>query len=81
MVLGESLRRQGLVEVSMEFGETKYLMLSLDKKEPRWPRWPHQRGSTTDLASLLAQGMAQGLPVAQGGPPSALAIPTAGILL
>lgn len=35
MVLKESLRRQGLIEVSMEFGEAKYLMLRLAEKEPR----------------------------------------------
>lgn len=54
MVLKESLRRQGLVEVNMEFGETKYLMLSLDEKEPRWPTWLRQRGSTTDLPWRLS---------------------------
>ena len=71
MVLKESLRRQDLVEVSMEFGETKYLTLSLDEKEPRllktaanvapsaWQRrWPV-------LASLVAQGSRPG---AAGGP-------------
>lgn len=79
MVLKESLRRRGLVEVHMEFGQTKYLMLSLDKKEPRWPAWPRQRGRATVLPWCLSwlKQAAQGPPVTQGGPPSALTVPMA----
>jgi len=35
MVVKEALKGQGLVEIGMEFGETAYLMLSLDEQEPR----------------------------------------------
>lgn len=63
MVPKDSLR-WGLVEVRMESGETKYLLLSLGKKEP------HPRGSTADLPRRLS--WRKELLVAQGGHPSVL---------
>lgn len=65
MVPKESLR-WGLVEVSMESGETKYLLLSLGEEEP------HPHGSAADLPWRLSwpKGTAQERLVAQGGHPS-----------
>lgn len=62
-----------MVEVSMPFGEMKYLMLSLDEKEPGLLKMVANM-APSDLPWHLSwlEGAAQELPVAQGKHPSAL---------